>query len=181
MISKPIKRQIVLYNDFMITFILPGYSVKNKAWLEETAMGLKVEGFVRPIFWEHWTDPDAKFDKKEKASLIARHAKGDKVNIIAKSIGTLVAALIIKEIPEQINKVILNGICVNDITPKQVEFIKSQIKKLGDKVIIFQNEADPHGTYDQVKDFGKVISKPRSDHNYPYYNEFNKFLSGPDK
>lgn len=165
----------------MITFILPGGGANNKEWLEECAMELKVEGTIRPIFWEHWEDPDAKFDKKEKAILIARHAKGDKINIVAKSIGSLVAAYIIEQIPSQINKVIFNGICLNDIGEKEREIIKKAILSLDKKkVICFQNENDPHGSFNEAKKFlppeVRLISKPRSDHHYPYYAEFNEFL-----
>jgi predicted alpha/beta hydrolase family esterase len=165
----------------MITFILPGGAVHNKEWLEECAMELKVEGTIRPIFWEHWEDPEAGFDKKEKAGLIARHAKGDKVNIVAKSIGSLVAAYIIEQIPSQINKVIVNGICLNDIGDEEKETIKKALESLlPEKLICFQNENDPHGTFAEAKKFlppeVKLISKPRADHHYPYYSEFNEFL-----
>jgi pimeloyl-ACP methyl ester carboxylesterase len=163
----------------MITFILPGYSLKNKEWLEECAMSLKVEGTIRPVFWEHWNDPDEKFKPKEKASLIARHAKGDKVNIIAKSIGSLVAAYIIEQIPDQINKVIICGIPLTDL--KEGEDIIKVLETLDPaKIICFQNEFDPHGSFTEVRAFLpekiKVVSKERSDHHYPYYTEFNEFL-----
>lgn len=164
----------------MITFILPGGSAKNKEWLEECAMELKVEGFIRPIFWEHWEDSEAKFKPKEKATLIARHTKGDKINIIAKSIGTLVAAYIIEQIPAQINKVIVCGIPLNDIKGHEA-VIKKVLGSLNPKKLIcFQNENDPLGSFAEVRRFLpseiKLISKPRSDHHYPYYSEFNEFL-----
>ena len=166
----------------MISFILPGYSLKNKEWLEETAMALKVDGTVRPIFWDHWTDSNASFDKMEKAILISRHTKGDKINIIAKSIGSLVAAYIIEQIPEQIEKVIICGIPLNDIDEKDKETIKIALSGLDkDKLVCFQNTEDPHATYAEVKEFlpdgVKLIPEKRNDHDYPFYGEFNKFLT----
>lgn len=161
----------------MITFILPGYSSHNKKWVEEVAKNLKIEGQLRPVFWEHWSDPEYKFKAKEKADLIVRHSKGESINIIAKSIGTLVASYIISNIPQNINKAIFCGIPINDIGSANAEFIKNQIKKLGDKLIIFQNKGDPHGSFEQVKDFGNVHSKPRNDHDYPFYEEFNSYLT----
>jgi predicted alpha/beta-hydrolase family hydrolase len=165
----------------MITYILPGFSLKNKEWLEECAMSLKVEGTIRPIFWEHWDDSEAKFDKKEKATLLSRHSKGDKINIIAKSIGSLVASYIIEQVPHQINKVIICGIPINDIGESEKETIKKALESLGvEKLICFQNGGDPHGNFDQIRAFLpekiKVVSKERSDHHYPYYTEFNGFL-----
>lgn len=166
----------------MITFILPGFSIKNKEWLEETAKQIKTEGYVRPIFWDHWDDPSQKFDAKEKADLISRHSKGDKINIIAKSIGCLVAAYIIEKIPTQINKVILCGIPINDITEDEKESIKKVLAGLDfKKLICFQNANDPHGRYQEVKSYlsegTKVISKDRSDHDYPYFPEFEDYLT----
>ena len=168
----------------MITFILPGGSVKNKEWLEECAMALKVDGTVRPIFWNHWTDPDAKFDKKEKANLISRHTKGDKINIIAKSIGSLVGAHVIEQIPDQINKVIVSGFPLHDIGESEKETIIKALASLDPKkVICFQNVNDPHGSFAEVKKILpssiKIILEPRADHEYPYYSEFNKFLNLP--
>ena len=167
----------------MVTFILPGWSVKNKEWLEETAMALKVEGFVRPIFWEHWKDESQNFDAKEKATLISRHTKGDTINIVAKSIGILVAAHIIEQVPAQIHKVIICGIPLHDTSPQEHAIIKRAIGSLDEKKLIcLQNVDDPHASFAEVKKFlphgVNLISEPRSDHNYPYYTEFNKFLSG---
>jgi len=54
-----------------------------------------------------------------------------------------------------------------------------------DKVIIFQNENDPHGKPGQIKTLVgqvspniKVETKPRSDHEYPYPADFIAFISG---
>jgi hypothetical protein len=166
----------------MLTFILPGGSVKNKEWLEDSAMSLKVDGFIRPIFWDHWDDPDAKFDAKEKSDLISRHSKGDKINIVAKSIGSLVAAYIIEQIPTQIDKVIICGIPLHDINETEKETIKKALGSLpNEKLFCFQNAGDPHASYEEVKKFlpkgTKLVSEPRADHSYPFYAEFNKFLT----
>lgn len=144
-------------------------------------MSLKVEGFVRPIFWNHWEDPEKSFRPREKADLIARHSKGEKLNIIAKSIGSLVASYIIEEIPGQINKVIICGIPLNDISDAEKQTIKKALESLNkEKLICFQNANDTHGNFTQVKKFlpvgVKLVSEPRSDHHYPYYSEFNQFL-----
>ena len=172
------------YNSLMVTIILPGYSVSNKEWLEKTSEMINVAGEIRPVYWEHWTDSGNKFDAKEKARLIDGVAGMRVVNIIAKSIGTYVAGFIIQKNPEKINKVILNGICLNDLDEKEQEFLKSALKLISpEKIICFQNEEDPHGNFNQAKDFLytvdpkiKIISEPRSDHEYPYQTEFNNFF-----
>jgi len=174
------------YNYFMVTVILPGYSAHNKDWLEETARTVNVEGEVRAIYWDHWTDSEKKFDAKEKGRLINDIAGVRATDIIAKSIGTLVAAYMILGSPAKIHKVILCGIPFNDISEGDKEIIKLALKSVPPKsVICFQNEEDPHGTFDQVNNFLsdfdcniEVISKSRSDHEYPYVDEFKKFLLG---
>jgi len=56
----------------MVTIILPGYSAHNKNWLEETAQTIGVQGNIRAVYWDHWTDPAKKFNPKEKGRLIVR-------------------------------------------------------------------------------------------------------------
>src|SRR3989339_708172 len=99
----------------MQTLILPGYSSKNKDWVDAVANNLKFDGIIRPFYWMHWTDETKKFNATEKVILIAKHVKDEKLNIIAKSIGTLVCAMTTNLIPDQINKIIFCGIPVNDI------------------------------------------------------------------
>jgi hypothetical protein len=166
----------------MQTLILPGYSSKNRQWLDDCTAKLNVDGIVRPISWDHWGDKLQKFDPKEKAVLISRHTKGEMINIIAKSIGTLVASYVIEAIPSQINKVILNGIPLNDISYEEKDFIKRMFLSLDkNKIICIQNESDSHGSYDELKSFfgesNNILSRPGNDHEYPYFPEFNEFLS----
>lgn len=167
----------------MQTLILPGYSASNKEWVDETAKSLKVEGttnstgVIRPFYWMHWTDENSKFDVQEKAELIAKHLRGEKANIVAKSIGTLIASILIKINPEQINKVIFCGIPVKDVSSDELELIRSACQSLGDKITIIQNSNDPHGTFDEVKDFGNVIQKDNDTHDYFYFEDFVSTIS----
>lgn len=160
----------------MQTLILPGYSSHNKEWVDETAKTLKVEGVIRPFHWAHWRDENVKFDAKAKAELIAKHIKGDRVNIIAKSLGTLVASYLYQVIPDQTNKVIFCGIPLRDIALEELKIIEKCISQSNDRFIGLQNVNDPHGTFDEVKDFGNMKMTYRSDHDYPFFDEFNKFL-----
>ena len=170
----------------MVTVILPGGSEHNKEWLEETAQKINVEGEIRPIYWDHWTDSTKEFDVKEKARLIDDVVGMRSVDIIAKSIGSLVAAHIILKSPEKIRKVIINGIPLNDIGEEERETIKSALKLIApDNILCFQNADDPHGSFDQAKKFWSEvnpeimpISKDRDDHEYPYFDEFHDFLLG---
>lgn len=168
----------------MITLILPGYSINNKEWAEETARNLKLGGQIRPVSWDHWTDPTKKFDKKEKARMLTDVTGEDEVNIIAKSIGTLVAAYIIKSIYKRINKVIFVGLPMTDLETEDKLLITEALRLLPTpKIMCLQNSNDPHGSFEEAKDFIisinseiKIYPKDGSDHNYPYYSDFQKFL-----
>lgn len=164
----------------MQTLILPGFSVKNKNWVDEVSDSLKVDGIIRPIHWDHWDDETQKFDAKEKAMVIARHSRGVKLNIVAKSIGTLIASYIIQLIPDQIEKVIFCGIPIKDLSENDLDMVKKTISQMKDKIVVFQNDNDPHGSYEQIKNFEidfKLIKKPSYNHKYPYFEEFNSYLT----
>ena len=170
----------------MVTIIIPGYSAHNKDWLEETAKSVKSDGEIRPIYWGHWEDPDIKFDAAEKANLLDGITGKRVVDIIAKSVGTLVASLVIEKSPEKIRKVIFCGMPLNDINEDRKEVIKNALGKIpAENIICIQNEEDPHGGTDAVKMFLsgfaseiQIISMQRADHEYFYQDEFNKFLLG---
>lgn len=171
----------------MVTFILPGYSPKNKDWALEVAKNLNPPAGgnhqIRPIFWEHWTDPTKTFKPKEKADDVIDILLKDNANIIAKSVGTFVAAYVIAKIPNRVKKVILCG--VPAVTDEKLAVFKKAFENFpAESVICFQNTKDPWVTYEEVKEFMskvnpkiRVIEKPHSDHHYPYYEDFNKFLA----
>lgn len=167
----------------MVTVILPGYSPRNKQWVEETAKNLKIGGEIRPVFWDHWTDPDKHLRPKEKAQDIIDIANGDKINIVAKSVGTLVATYIARGVPDQINKIILCGI--PSISDERLKIFKEAFVNFpAERIVVYQNEGDPFKSPKEIEVFVskinpeiKVTSKPRSDHHYPYYEEFDSYLT----
>lgn len=164
---------------------MPGGSIKNKDWAITTSKNLNLGHEVRPVLWEHWDNPEMPFDPKDKARELVEVAMDDSVNIVAKSIGTLVACYIISTIPSRVEKLILCGIPLNDLTEEDREAERAALKNFpAENIICFQNEDDPHASFLEVKDFlGKinseirVISKDRADHGYPYYSEFQGFLA----
>lgn len=167
----------------MVTLILPGYSAHNKEWVEAVAKNLKLEGEIRPIFWDHWTNPEKHFKPKEKARLLSGVAKGKVVNIIAKSVGTLVATYIALDIPMQLGKIVLCGI--PSTSDERLKIFKEAFGNFDPaKIVCFQNERDPFAKPDEIRKFMskvnpkiKVLSMPRRDHNYPYFEEFQNYLT----
>src|SRR5258708_810687 len=163
----------------MKTIIIPGYSHKNKEWAEE------VQKYIPDSFvyeYRHWSDPAAKFKSKDEALSVVGKVGEDTMNIIAKSIGTLVTMMALKKI--KANKIIVCGIPVEDITEDE----KWEYKILSDidptKIIVNQNSEDFHGSFENVRRFMseinpniKIIEKPGSTHDYPYWEGFENFLA----
>jgi hypothetical protein len=89
----------------MQTLILPGYSISDKEWVDETASNLKSKDIIRPFYWMHWTDQNSKFDINEKAELIVKHLRGEKADIIAKNEGLEIANIVKSLVPDQISSV----------------------------------------------------------------------------
>lgn len=168
----------------METIILPGFSQKNKVWAEETKSSLKEIGEVSIVYWDHWQTGSAEpgWLENETKKLI-NYIQDRQVNILAKSIGTAVAMGVVSQKPDSINKVILCGIPVADFTSGDEKRYEPLKYLPSDKCLCIQNESDNHGSYLEVKRFLRsinpnvnIISKPRSDHEYPYFDDFSSFL-----
>ena len=176
----------------MKTIILPGYSPHNKDWALEIKKELKLGNNVLVHEWRHWKSPSLSLSLRYELSEILRKTGKDKVNIIAKSVGTRIAMYLIAKIPNQINKVILCGIPTKAESKTVNKIYTSGLSLLSpSQVIIFQNTNDPFASYSDIKKFIgklnpkinkfvsseiKVIEKPGSDHHYPYSLDFLKFL-----
>jgi len=109
-------------------------------------------------------------------------AARDKVNLIAKSVGTMVAMLLLPQIAVKVNKIILCG--VPSVSSERRKLFQDALKDFPIKnIICFQNRQDPICSYREVKVFLRqvnpqirVVEMPRHDHHYPYFAEFQKFL-----
>lgn len=160
----------------MRTIIFPGYSLRNKGWGGEIAKDLD----AKLHYWKHWAG--GSLSVKYEVGKILEEIGDDEVNILAKSIGTMVAMHTIQKIPGRVEKIILCGIPSTSDQRLKL-FQKSLAHFPSENIIVFQNEKDPLGNYKEVKKFMskvnpriKVVKMPRSDHNYPYPEEFRKFL-----
>jgi len=168
----------------MTTVLLPGYSSKNKGWAESIKSQLAPKLTIEIIYWNHWTqDPDPNWITQELEK-IKTVIGTTRVNILAKSIGTLIAMQILQLLPTQINKVILCGVPINDLNPGDTDYYQALKSVAASNVLCIQNAADSHGNYEQVKDLlasinpdFRIINKPRSDHEYPYPDDFKSFLT----
>ena len=168
----------------MKTIILPGFSMKNKVWAEEVQASLSSVFPATVANWAHWETGNAESRWIEReAEKIVGLIQNKQVNIVAKSIGTAVAMIIVKLKPDLVNKVILCGVPVRDLEKEDKNFYEPLRTFPEDKILCIQNSDDPHGNYAEAEKFLhsinsrlKIISKPQSDHEYPYTDDFINFL-----
>lgn len=166
----------------MKTIILPGYSPKNKKWAEDIKKEMNL-GDVVVHEWKHWEK--GSFSVNFEIGQIMEKIGEGKVNIIAKSVGTRVATQLLERSPKKIDKLILCGIPTKGDNEKTFISYKNGLSNISpENVGVFQNEKDYFASYEVIVKFiGKINKKieitkmPRSDHHYPYPNEFRKFLS----
>jgi len=168
----------------MKTLILPGYSIKNKIWAEEIKNKLGPTLNTDVIYWKHWNNEGVSTVWIDEAvTNINKNYENCQSNIIAKSIGTLVAMKILTLNTRIVNKVILCGIPLNDLTIEDKRHYSILSNFPNDKILCVQNENDNHGNFSDVQKFirslnpaTKIISQPRNDHEYPYPRIFIEFL-----
>jgi predicted alpha/beta hydrolase family esterase len=164
--------------------ILPGYSPHNKYWAEEVKDKLKRETKERIIVheWSHWNL--GSFSLKKELDRIVDEIDNEKTDIIAKSVGVAVAMELIPRIAPQAGKIVFCGIASVEGSDRE-ESLKNVLKVLPvENILCIQNENDKFVIYKDAERFYhsvnpeiKVVSKPRSDHNYPFYEDFKEFLS----
>jgi pimeloyl-ACP methyl ester carboxylesterase len=170
----------------MKTIILPGFSRINKAWAEQVKYNLEPDFPSEFISWKHWeTENSNDFSLPDETYKILQLVGAEEINIIAKSIGTLVAMNVISKIPLQLQKAILCGVPLTDIRHEDLHYYDILENLPLYRVSFFQNSNDPHGSYGDVVKFLKdinirieVIKKESDDHEYPYWEEFKEILGG---
>jgi predicted alpha/beta hydrolase family esterase len=168
----------------MITIVLPGYSPRNKEWADEVKKNLKLGHKVIVHEWEHWNSSGLSFSVRKETDKILEKVGREKVNFIAKSVGTRVLMHLAPLLQKQINNVILCGIPTRGTSETAIKTYSEGFKYFKPKqVVIYQNTKDPLANYLDIKKFVgsinskvKIVEKPRSDHHYPYYEDFQNFL-----
>jgi hypothetical protein len=176
----------------MKTAILPGYSPHNKEWAYEVKDNLKLGHKIIVHEWEHWplsgsgsSNGQGSFSVKREIAKIMKEVGNEKVNFIVKSVGTRVLMHIAPLLQKQIVKAVLCGIPTKGTSESVYKIYKQGLSVLKpDHLIVFQNVKDPFASYSDIKilvgsinEEFQIVKKPRSDHHYPYYEDFQKFLS----
>jgi predicted alpha/beta-hydrolase family hydrolase len=170
--------------------IIPGFSSKNAVWAEETKFYFEQKG-IKDIYlhrYKHWqTGNSNDFSAYEEAKRIKEKINLQEVSIIAKSIGTRISCILLKDIPFQIQKVIFCGIPLHDLNDEEKSAYEILETTLRFKLTFIQNTNDSHGSLEEVKTFlytflpGIEVTSHESDtHEYPYAEEFLRLLRNYD-
>lgn len=169
----------------MTILVLPGFSVRNRIWLEEAGKTLSKKYQCVLHEWRHWFTGDKKDFSLEKETLSIK----DKIKnckqlfLLAKSIGTYVGAnLISKEKGKDFRRVVFCGVPLNDLSLFAQKKLSKNLSKFDpSRFLIIQNDLDPHGTYNQVESFAgqigknfRIIKMQASDHDYFYFDLIEK-------
>lgn len=165
----------------MKTIILPGFSPHNKIWADDVAKYLGKESFVHN--WLHWETGKSNLNLKEELRNIVKEIGQEKINVIAKSVGTKICMHLLILVPNKIEKIILCGI--PSVSEERKKLFKTSLLSFNPKnIIVFQNTKDPFASFIKIKKFMqdvksdiKILEKERSDHNYPYFEDFKNFLN----
>ncbi len=137
------------------------------------------------IDWKHWeTDQKEPNWIEAEAQRIITRSGNKPVNLLAKSIGTAVAMTVLAKKPELVNKIVLCGIPLSDLQPEDLEIYRPLETFPANRITVFQNDTDPHGSFQLVNRFIcdinpniGIIKMERSDHEYPFSKQFERFLS----
>jgi predicted alpha/beta-hydrolase family hydrolase len=166
------------------TLIFPGGAVNTREWANLIGEQLNSELPTEVIEWRHWGTEvrEDNWIEKEAQRVVERVGKG-RINILAKSIGTAVAMTVLRLKPEIVNKLILCGVPLHDLSDND-RLLYNQLKDFPHpNLLCLQNENDNHGSFGEAEKFLHainpdigIISRPRADHDYPYTEDFINFL-----
>jgi len=131
---------------------LPGFSLKNKDELKSISAALISDGNeVISHEWRHWADGTAPWDVPIEISLIKEKMNNQQIDlVIAKSLGTYVAANILWEKLIDPGKIIFLGVPVCDLSEDEKELMQLVIRRVKDKITFVHNSLDPKGTIEDL-------------------------------
>ncbi len=169
----------------METLLIGGGSFKNKAWVEELKAQLEPGIPTLPLIFQAWEQGESVNGLNFPLELDkALKIVGDqKFNLLCKSVGSILGMKILERIPTQVEKIIVCGFPLNDFTAEELEAYQVLKNFPVETILCFQNNADPHGSFEEAKSFIaavnpdiKIVEKIADSHDYPYFQDFKDFL-----
>lgn len=135
----------------MNALLLPGNSPRHREWVDRLYENLSPQFDSAEVqYYRHWQTGEKKADvgyemvvAKDKAAKLGSYA------IVAKSIGTVIAARGTAEGLLSPDKLVLLGVPINGGAPRDQFY--QWLDHIGVPVVVVQNEHDTLGSFDDVK------------------------------
>ncbi|MFC1625664.1 hypothetical protein ACFL1Q_01315 [Patescibacteria group bacterium] len=174
----------------MNTELLGGGSFKNKSWVDEIQQKLQPEITAIVVYWNGWErGEDAKIDFEAETKKAAELVGNKPFDMVSKSVGSYIGLNVIEETGNLVRKLIICGVPLKDFPIEEIEKRYEILSSISvENVVVFQNEKDPHGSFEEVNSFiakinsgikvVKKIGEFSETHNYPYPQDFKEFLLG---
>lgn len=168
----------------MTTIIIPGGSIKNKTWAEDLAANFSPEIDSQILHWSWWENNQVGgLNLAVETPRFLPLVPSEPYFILAKSIGTYFIAATFPKLPHPPEKIIFCGLPLHDISDEDKKAYQNLASYPADKIAVFQNEADPHGSFPEAKEFLSKINPqipvtqtPDATHDYPFPDLFKRYF-----
>ena len=165
----------------MNLILLAGKSAHNKEWLYCAESKLADNfGVTYAHEYSHWDQPDAQIDLVHEARRLAEIApEMAPYRIFAKSAGAVLAVEAIANGQLSPEGCLFVGFPLTIVLQEQAGLM-TQLRAISVPVTVIQNQDDPYGTYDDVKEYFDevqnplitIICTPGNDHAYDEIAEY---------
>ncbi len=153
---------------------LPGNGVINKTELDSFSKMFKARGAdFYAHEYAHWKDEALSFDmERELSTILSAVGEVKEYSVLGKSIGTYVAVELIEKLGLSPKLVVLMGIPTGIGQEKTKRYLEV-LKKVQSKIILIQNDNDPYGPLEKVRDIMQGVDfkekiMPAENHIYMY-------------
>lgn len=162
----------------------PGNSLRNKDerdLFEDYFASKSMPGYFHG--WEHWIT-EREFDEDLELAVLKDILEDlddiENFNVLGKSMGTFFSCLLLKHASIKVENLILMGVPLG-IGEERIALMQEVIKHTEASITIFQNEFDPYGPLEKVKElFGEyaeiVVREGDETHQYAIAEEVGKVL-----
>ncbi len=135
----------------MNLLLLPGNSLRHAEWVEELKTALSAQfGDIKTQHYRHWQTGEEFADIQHEINVAKKQEETLKpYTIIAKSIGSAIAARGVFEGLLHPEKLVLLGVPINGGV--SAEAFSEWLERITVSVVIAQNTSDPLGSFESVK------------------------------
>lgn len=155
----------------MRILLLPGNSAGNRESIEQAQKAIGGE----ILYYQHWDSNTPTIDFEVEAKRLVHLAGGDRVYILAKSAGTLLAMKTVREARLQIEKAVFLGTAVNWGAERGMS-VQEWLREWGVPTLFVHKEHDPVISAAELSMIlngrHELLVLPGNDHDYNQIDQF---------